>query len=238
MRQARCSRSPWQFLALVLVFSACSGGTENNACRTVLPSTEPCREVLFQDGFDADSLGRDWQVISGDWQIQAGELHGVVTERTSSDTPVWAVLTLNRTLPADYTVSLRTRIQEGEVSELMVHLSNNRYVRAYLYEIDQAVMLGNGRFLSENRPGQEGLDEVLGHLGGGPTVLQHAVPIVRDRWYHVRVSISGNRYRISVGGQELVDHTDTAGELSPTGTIGLISNGHMAFDDIAVWTEP
>lgn len=107
-------------------------------------------------------------------------------------------------------------------------------MRAYLYAIDQALKLGDGEFLKKNMPGSIGLDEIMDNLGGGVSVAQHGFPIFKDRWYSIKVTAVSNIYSISLGGQEIINYTDRKGELNPRGTIGLISNGHMQYDDVTI----
>ncbi len=189
---------------------------------------------LFEDSFSSAALNSKWQVITGDWYAKDGVLNGISKQKTSFGGPVWAILTLDEELPEDYTVSFRVKIIEGEVAELMLRLSNNRYVRAYLYEIDQAVMLGDGKFLRKNMPGSIGLDEIMDNLGGGTTVAEHSYPILKNRWYSVKVTARKNHFTISVGGQNIVEYTDHKKQLNAQGTIGFISNGHMQFDDVSI----
>jgi hypothetical protein len=190
--------------------------------------------TLFEDKFSTPSLDTKWQIITGDWYSKDGVLNGVSRQKTSFGGPVWAILTLDKQLPRDYSVSFKTKIVEGEVSELMLRLSNNRYVRVYLYSIDQALMLGDGEFLKKNMPGSIGLDEIMDNLGGGVTVAQHGFPIFKERWYSIKVTAVSNNYSISLGGQEIINYTDLKNELNPHGTIGFISNGHMQYDDVTI----
>ena len=143
-------------------------------------------------------------------------------------------MTLDKQLPRDYVVSFKTKIVEGEVSELMLRLSNNRYIRIYLYSIDQALMLGDGEFLKKNMPGSIGLDEIMDNLGGGVTLAQHGFPIFKERWYRIKVSAISSNYSISLGGQEIINYTDYKNKLNSSGTIGFISNGHMQYADVSV----
>lgn len=195
----------------------------------------PIRDLtIFEDNFTNPPMNKEWQVITGDWYIRDGFLNGVSTQKTSFGGPVWAILTLDKQLPRDYAVSFRTKIVKGDVSELMLRLSRNRYVRVYLYSIDQALMLGDGKFLEKNMPGSIGLDEIKDSLGGGVTVAQHGFPIFKDRWYSITVSAISNNYSISLGGQEVINYTDRKNELNSRGTIGLISNGHMQYDEVTI----
>lgn len=209
------------------------GGSNANAAG-VKTRSEP--KVLFSDDFSAAELNSDWQIISGEWKTEDGILSGASNKTTADDTPVWAAMTLNRELPANFTITYRTKIVEGEMSELMLHVSNGRYVRAYLYTIDQAAVLGDGTFLRENKPGENGVDENLANIGGGPSVAQNAFPLLADTWYNVKVTVKDRLYSISIGGQTVVKYEDVDDKLNKDGTIGLISNGNIKFDDLKIVT--
>lgn len=190
--------------------------------------------LLLEETFSTASLNNHWQVITGNWYVKDGSLNGVSTQKNSWGGPVWAIVTLDKDLPANHSITFRTKIIDGAVSELMLHLSNNRYVRVYLYSIDQAIKLGDGDFLEENKPGQIGLDEIMNSLGGGETVAQHGFPIASDIWYSVKVTAKDSTYTINVGGQRMLQYEDVNGKLNKEGTIGFISNGHMQYDDIKI----
>lgn len=237
------------FLALVSVISwaAIRGwpGSTSSGSQSAKPNqnTSPPKEtkeiktegqILYADDFSGDSLGNNWQVVSGDWFAKDGVLNGISNQKNSIGGPVWAAVTLNRDLPSNYSVSFRTRIVDGDLSELMLHLSTGRYVRAYLYDIDQDVVLGDGKFLTENKPGSNGLEENLKNLGGGPSVVSRAFPITKGNWYNVKVTAKDNTYTISVGGQLVVKYVDEKSLLNKEGTIGLISNGKMQYDDLKI----
>jgi len=116
----------------------------------------------------------------------------------------------------------------------MLRLRENRYVRAYIYNIEQAVMLGNGVLVGIDEPGQVGYDEMMEHIGGGETLAQRGFPLRPDTWYTVQVTARGNFYTIEVGGQELLEYTDVDNQLSPRGTIGFTSNSHIQIDRVLI----
>lgn len=226
-------------VAIVLIFSwikirGVQGSRSGAATNGSTAPAKPATDILYADDFSEASLGNDWQVVSGDWSLKDGVLNGVSNQKNEFGGPVWAAVTLNRELPANYSVSFRTRIVDGEVSELMLHLSNNRYVRAYLYEINQAVILGDGTFLRDDKPGEANLEDNLKNLGGGPTVAQRGFPITKGTWYNVKVTAKDNTYTVSVGGQLVLKYVDSMDGLSKEGTVGLISNGHMQYDDLKI----
>ena len=192
------------------------------------------RDLLFEETFTGTSLTSDWQILTGEWTIKDGALNGASNQKTSYGTPVWAIITLDKELPANYSISFRTKIISGELTELMLHLSNNRYVRVYLYSIDQAVVLGDGKILQENRPGEIGADKIMDSLGGGGSVARQGFPVLTNTWYNVRVVATGSTYAIFVGGQRIIQYEDEKGLLNKEGTIGFISNGQMQFDDIKI----
>jgi hypothetical protein len=196
---------------------------------------EPPGQV-FADRFAGTRLGAQWQPISGTWRVADGILHGAPTGGGLSENFAWGVLTLDRDLPPAYTLSLRVRLDDADaVAELMIHLRQNRYVRAYLYGIDQDVVLGRGTFLRGGvMPGTLAPEQVQAALGGGESVVQRPFPLRSGIWYRLRVNVQPPRYRIMVSGIEVIDYTDRRQSLSASGGLGLIASRKVAFDDLVV----
>lgn len=213
--------------------SSASNSTTSSQGQATDPAN-PERESLYTDEYADDfsgSLKNNWHVVSGDWYTKDGVLEGVSNRKDSVGGPVWAALTLNRDLPADCSVSFRTRIVDGELSELALHVSNNRYVRVYLYTINKAVVLGDGTLLRDMNRGLEGSSK---QVGGGGSMAYHEFPVTNGTWYNVQVTAKGNTYTINVGGQMVVKYVDATNLLNKEGTIGLISNGHVQYDDLRI----
>ena len=95
-------------------------------------------------------------------------------------------------------------------------------------------MFGDGTFIQDNRPGSIGLEDVLGSIGGGRTLAQHGFPVKLGLWYGITATSTGNEYTVKVGGQQLIRYVDIDNKLSREGTIGLMTNGYVQFDDILV----
>jgi hypothetical protein len=188
--------------------------------------------VLFTEDFESNKLEKSWQIVSGKWFVKDGELHGIGTHY--NPTREWGIITLNKQIPSEVIISLNICIKEGALGELMFHLSENKYVRVYLYEIDQEITLGNGTFIENNQPGSIGLDEVIESLGGGETIKNHSYPVKLGQWYSLSVKYEKGEYTIMAGGQTLIKYKDAVGRLQSDGTIGLIANGHICFDDIVI----
>jgi len=188
---------------------------------------------IFTDDFSRDSIGSDWQPVSGDWQIRNGVLEGVGTHFGDRE---WAVITLNKEVPKNIHINLTTKIVDGYFGELMIHLSNNRYIRIYLYEVEQVVEFGDGVFINDSSSKESDLGEVLSNIGGGRTIRQHSFPVKQGIWYSITLIANNNTYIVKVGGQKLIEYTDENNELSQEGTIGLIANGRIQFDNIQIST--
>ena len=102
---------------------------------------ETPKAPVFEDHFENLSLDNNWQVVSGDWQIKDGVLNGIGTNTKEN----WARIKLDRMFSGSFSVSYRTRILEGSLSELMLNMSSyGSYVRVYIYTIDKTVVLGQG----------------------------------------------------------------------------------------------
>jgi hypothetical protein len=116
----------------------------------------------------------------------------------------------------------------------MLHLSTNKYVRVYLYQIDQGIYFGDGTFMEVNSPGQVGLETVLESIGGGPTLVAHGFPVQLNVWYGISATARGTKYTVKVGGLKLIEYVDNENRLSPEGSIGFLTNGHVQFDEVII----
>lgn len=116
----------------------------------------------------------------------------------------------------------------------MLHLSSNKYVRVYLYQIDQGVYFGDGTFVEDNRPGEIGLETVLESIGGGPTLVAHGFPVKVNVWYGITATAVGNKYTVKVGGLKLIEYVDKKNNLSKEGSIGFLTNGHIQLDEVVI----
>jgi hypothetical protein len=190
--------------------------------------------VLFRDRFNGLLRGV-WQPLTGSWRVAGGML-----KAQSKDG--FAVATLDVDLPPDYEASFRTRLRDGVLAELMLRLVSNRYVRVYLYEVDQDVVLGSGSFigfLDKVTPGVSSPEEVQQSLGGGESLVETSFPVLKGVWYRVAASARGRDYAIEVGGQEVISYRDAKRKLPVRGTIGLIVNGGAVdFDDVTIRKLP
>ena len=195
-----------------------------------IPASE---NVIFSDDF-SDDLSEFWQPVSGEWFVKDGVLNGKGAHYTGGRRREWAAITLNRDIPSDCTISFRTRIVDGSTAELMLHLSDNKYVRVYLYEVDQGLYFGDGTFMEVNKPGEVGLEAVLESIGGGPTLAAHGFPVQVNVWYGISATASGEKYTAKVGGLKLIEYVDKNSQLSKEGSIGFLTNGHVQFDEVII----
>ncbi len=196
----------------------------------VKPSETVESNVLFTDSFETSQINpQTWQIYSGSWYIDDGELHGI--GKTVPPDVEWAAITLNLGIPDEVAVSFKMKIIDGFLGELLFHLANNRYVRVYLNNIEQTLILGDGIFAENTNIGNR---IYTVSPGGGRTVREQSLPVKTGQWYLVSVKYMDNDYSVSVGGQTLITYSDPEKKLQSTGTIGLIANGHISFDDIVI----
>jgi hypothetical protein len=183
---------------------------------------------LVAEDFSAGRLGPQWQVLAGRWSVEDGALVG-----KADQTGPWPVIVLNQDIPKDSVVSFRAKlIGDASVVELMTHLTNRRYVRVYLYSIDQAAMLGDGTLDWDRSPS-------AGANPGGPTVAQRDFSIAHDRWYRLTITARAGAYTVAVDGTTIVEYSDPTGKLSQQGGIGFVGNGStVLFDDLEVRALP
>ncbi|OHV29722.1 MULTISPECIES: protein kinase domain-containing protein [Pseudofrankia] len=183
---------------------------------------------LVSEDFSTSRLGPEWKVLAGSWRVENGALVG-----QADQTGPWPVIALSRDIPKDSVVSFRAKLTgDASLVELMMHLTNRRYVRAYLYSIDQAATLGDGT-LDWDRSSSAGANP------GGPTVAQKDFSIAHDRWYSLTITARGGAYTVAVDGTIVVEYDDPTGTLSQQGGIGFVGNGStVLFDDLVVRALP
>ena len=79
----------------------------------------------------------------------------------------------------------------------MLNISDDKYVRAYLYKINQKVVLDQGNFdiNDKKRP------------GGGPSLHVKAFDIENNKWYDMKVCCINNNLTIKMKGKQVLQYS-------------------------------
>jgi hypothetical protein len=150
--------------------------------------------------------------ISGVWEENNGVLKGSAS--LESD---FAVILLPDEVDNDYIVAFQTRILEGSLSELMLHVSQGRYVRIYIHSKSNIVGIGDGSL-----------------PGGGGAYKVANMEIENDRWYTVSVAYNNGSYIVTIDDQEIVKYEDDTSALSMQGVVGFATNGQAEFRNVSI----
>ena len=196
-------KSLWPF-AVLLIAASC--GVEN-----LYRQTEPM-VVVYR------SIESYWEQINADWTMKDGmfESHG----RTDD----WAILLSKETLPAEFEIEMMVNMVEGELFELMVNTQHQKYVRAYLYTIEQKAKLGKGELdrNNTNRP------------GGGKTLFSQDLVIENGKWYELKARYEAGVFTFYFEGEKALEYSLVELGLSTSGKLGLLSNGNTLVKDLKI----
>jgi hypothetical protein len=159
-----------------------------------------------------------WNIYSGTWSFTNNVINGI------GDTFGWSILKSSEKLPRNYKIELNAKFVEGSLLELMLNFNKNRYIRAYLYEIQQEVIIGKGYFnrFDEERP------------GGGPSLYSKPIEIKYDEWYNIKIEVLNNNLTITINNSVSLSCSFSEHNLSKKGCLGLLTNGNIEIKDLVI----
>ncbi len=176
---------------------------------------KPASITIYQQNDDLDAF---WEILSQNWKMENGMLQG------EGENMNWGVLLSRDSLPSNYEIELDVNMVAGSLFELMLNIDGDKYVRAYLYEIEQNVNFGRGEFSysAEGRP------------GGGITVKSAAVEILNNTWYHIKIKSLNNRLVLKINDNKLLELSIIEEKLSTKGRLGLLTNGQALIKNLTI----
>lgn len=174
--------------------------------------------VIFSDDFGQHDLSSEWQPVAGTWTVADGELSG-----SPPAYPRSAIIILNRDLQSDIIVRFRTKLLDKGDAELMLHVSDDRFVRVHLVGASQSVGIGDGGLVANRQ------------IAAGSEVLHKTYSVEAGVWYDITVTVQGEQYAVAVGGSTVAFYNDTEGALSRSGRLGFaVRSAGTRFDDLTV----
>ncbi|WP_369012837.1 hypothetical protein [Flavobacterium anhuiense] len=87
---------------------------------------------------NSKELKIDWTINSKEWILKNDTLTG-----KGSLSP-WGVLVSKKQLPDNYEIDLKVNMTNESLFEIMLNLDKGKYIRTYLYQIDQNIVIGDG----------------------------------------------------------------------------------------------
>ncbi|URC11078.1 hypothetical protein [Flavobacterium sp. B183] len=169
------------------------------------------------------ALKSDWNFNPNEWRLQNDTL-------TGNGGPMhWGVIESKKKLPKNYEIDFKVNIVKESLFEVMLHLDQENYIRAYLYTIDKNIIIGRGVYHKNN-------DEY--GKRGGPSLFKKPIQLENNKWYTVKIRVSNNQLYFAVNNQTFLECSVEKSNLNQQGQLGFITNGQAQITDLTIKTIP
>ena len=169
------------------------------------------------------ALKSDWNFNPNEWRLQNDTL-------TGNGGPMhWGVIESKKKLPKNYEIDFKVNIVKESLFEVMLHIHQENYIRAYLYTIDKNIIIGRGVYHKNN-------DEY--GKRGGPSLFKKPMQLENNKWYTVKIRVSNNQLYFAVNNQTFLECSVEKSNLNQQGQLGFITNGQAKITDLTIKTIP
>lgn len=170
---------------------------------------------------NSKELKIDWTINSKEWILKNDTLTG-----KGSLSP-WGVLVSKKQLPENYEIDLKVSMTNESLFEIMLNLDKGKYIRTYLYQIDQNIVIGDGVYDKK--------DDSYGKRGG-KTLFKKPMQLENNKWYAVKIKVINNQLSFSVDGKTSLECSLEKSNLNQKGKLGFITNGEVKITDLNIRT--
>jgi hypothetical protein len=170
---------------------------------------------------NSKELKIDWTINSKEWILKNDTLTG-----KGSLSP-WGVLVSKKQLPENYEIDLKVNMTNESLFEIMLNLDKGKYIRTYLYQIDQNIVIGDGVYDKK--------DDSYGKRGG-KTLFRKPMQLENNKWYAVKIKVMNNQLSFSVDGKTSLECSLEKSNLNQKGKLGFITNGEVKITDLNIRT--
>lgn len=168
---------------------------------------------------NSKELKSDWTINSKEWILKKDTLIG-----KGSLSP-WGVLVSKKQLPANYEIDLKINMTNESLFEIMLNLDKGKYIRTYLYQIDQNIVIGDGVYDKK--------DDSYGKRGG-KTLFRKPMQLENNKWYAVKIKVVNNQLSFSVDDKTTLECSLEKSNLNQKGKLGFITNGEVKITDLKI----
>ncbi|WP_289058330.1 family 16 glycoside hydrolase [uncultured Flavobacterium sp.] len=193
------------FLILQLILISCS-----STISTVK------KEYTFNN---SKELKSNWTIDSKEWILKNDTLIG-----NGSLSP-WGVLVSKKQLPKNYAIDFKVNMTNASLFEIMFNLDKGKYIRTYLYQIDQNIVIGDGMYDKK--------DDSYGKRGG-KTLFRKPMQLENNKWYSVKIKVLNNQLSFSVDDKTTLECSLEKSNLNQKGKLGFITNGEVKIMDLKI----
>ncbi|MET3029127.1 family 16 glycoside hydrolase [Flavobacterium sp. UW10123] len=168
---------------------------------------------------NSKELKSNWIIDSKEWILKNDTLTG-----NGSLSP-WGVLVSKKKLPENYEIDFKVNMTNASLFEVMLNLDKGKYIRTYLYQIDQNIVIGDGVYDKK--------DDSYGKRGG-KTLFRKPMQLENNKWYAVKIKVLNNQLSFSVDDKTTLECSLEKSNLNQKGKLGFITNGEVKITDLVI----
>ncbi|MDQ6529191.1 family 16 glycoside hydrolase [Flavobacterium sp. LHD-85] len=168
---------------------------------------------------NSKELKSNWTIDSKEWILKNDTLTG-----NGSLSP-WGVLVSKKQLPKNYEIDLKVNMTNASLFEIMLNLDKEKYIRTYLYQIDQNIVIGDGVYDKK--------DDSYGKRGG-KTLFRKPMQLENNKWYAVKIKVLNNQLFFSVDDKTTLECSLEKSNLNQKGKLGFITNGEIKITGLRI----
>ena len=170
---------------------------------------------------NTSKLKSEWNFNSKEWILASDTL-------TGTGGPMhWGVIDSKKQLPKNYEINFKVNMTKESLFEVMLNINKENYIRTYLYQIEQNIIIGKGTY-------KKGSDEY--NKRGGPTLFKKPLKLENNKWYAVKIRVINNQLFYSVDNETILECSLEKSNLSQKGKLGFITNGEAKIIDLTIKT--
>lgn len=171
----------------------------------------------------ASALQSDWNLNPTEWFLEKDTLRGI------GGPMHWGVMEFKKNLPENYEIDFNVNMTKESLFEIMLNIDKEQYIRTYLYQIEQNIVIGRGVY-------KKGTDEY--EKRGGPTLFKKPMKLENNKWYSIKIKVLHNQLLFSVNNEAALECSLEKSNLSPKGKLGFLTNGEAKIKDLTIKNIP
>ncbi|OXG06615.1 hypothetical protein BC749_102534 [Flavobacterium araucananum] len=170
---------------------------------------------------ETTTLKSEWKSNPKEWFLEKDTLKGL------GGPMHWGVIESKKNLPENYEINFKVNMTKESLFEVMLNIDKENYIRTYLYQIDQNIVIGRGVYNKNS-------DEY--GKRGGPTLFKKEMKLENNKWYIVKIKILNDQLFFSVDNQTFLECSIGKAKLSDQGKLGFLTNGEAKVIDLTIKT--
>ena len=186
------------------------------SCSTTISTANKAYKITKVSKFKSE-----WNFNPKEWLLQKDTLIG------TGGPMHWGVIESKKQLPDNYEIDFKVNITKESLFEIMLNIDKEKYIRTYLYQIDQNIVIGQGVYNKNS-------DEY--GKRGGPTLFKKPMKLENNKWYSVKIRVANNQLYFSVDNETFLECSIEKSNLSQQGKLGFLTNGQAKIIDLTIKT--